>query len=303
MASSSLTIYLSHRTPRKSLLHDVGAPKVRMLEKLRSYGLAGLLSYGLLNTAYYSFTFLLVWFYVVPAPGKLGYLASVKRFFKLLAMVWAGSQVTKLIRAAGALALAPFVKKGLSGFTLKFKFQSEGKVSDIALLSKYIAVCMHLYHQVTQINVPRVTRQLVNNYLVYTPNAENPHLSLKHWKFYVVPAPGKLGYLASVKRFFKLLAMVWAGSQVTKLIRAAGALALAPFVKKGLSGFTLKFKFQSEGKVSDIALLSKYIAVCMHLYHQVTQINVPRVTRQLVNNYLVYTPNAENPHLSLKHWK
>ncbi|KAL1831930.1 uncharacterized protein LOC108194594 isoform X2 [Daucus carota subsp. sativus] len=182
MASSSLTIYLSHRTPRKSLLHcsrgvymtklylpnttnqfhfrplccvnggaqnaDVSSSEndctkiegernaspgqtaltsTEMLEKLRSYGLAGLLSYGLLNTAYYSFTFLLVWFYVVPAPGKLGYLASVKRFFKLLAMVWAGSQVTKLIRAAGALALAPFVKKGLSGFTLKFKFQSEGK--------------------------------------------------------------------------------------------------------------------------------------------------------------------------------
>ncbi|XP_063934934.1 uncharacterized protein LOC108194594 isoform X3 [Daucus carota subsp. sativus] len=156
MASSSLTIYLSHRTPRKSLLHcsrgvymtklylpnttnqfhfrplccvnggaqnaDVSSSEndctkiegernaspgqtaltsTEMLEKLRSYGLAGLLSYGLLNTAYYSFTFLLVWFYVVPAPGKLGYLASVKRFFKLLAMVWAGSQVTKLIRAAG----------------------------------------------------------------------------------------------------------------------------------------------------------------------------------------------------------
>ncbi|KAL8117029.1 hypothetical protein AgCh_023279 [Apium graveolens] len=98
-----------------------------MLEKLRRYGLSGLLSYGLLNTAYYLSTFLLVWFYVVPAPGKLGYPAAVKRFFKLLAMVWAGSQVTKLIRAAGALALAPFVEKGLSWLTVNFKFQSEGK--------------------------------------------------------------------------------------------------------------------------------------------------------------------------------
>ncbi|KAK1352074.1 Transcription factor [Heracleum sosnowskyi] len=104
------------------MLHDN-----RMLEKLRRYGLSGLLSYGLLNTAYYLFTFLIVWFYVVPAPGKLGYLPAVERFFKLLAMVWAGSQVTKLIRAAGALALAPFVEKGLSWFTVKFKFQSEGK--------------------------------------------------------------------------------------------------------------------------------------------------------------------------------
>ncbi|WOG82784.1 hypothetical protein DCAR_0101952 [Daucus carota subsp. sativus] len=184
MASSSLTIYLSHRTPRKSLLHcsrgvymtklylpnttnqfhfrplccvNGGAQNVNiakrdrlMLEKLRSYGLAGLLSYGLLNTAYYSFTFLLVWFYVVPAPGKLGYLASVKRFFKLLAMVWAGSQVTKLIRAAGALALAPFVKKGLSGFTLKFKFQSEGK--KIHLLVSIYANTPRIYQKTVKVN-------------------------------------------------------------------------------------------------------------------------------------------------------
>ncbi|RDX69435.1 hypothetical protein CR513_51453, partial [Mucuna pruriens] len=49
------------------------------------------------------------------------------RFLKVMAMVWAGSQVTKLVRAGGALALAPFVDRGLSWFTDKFKFQSQGK--------------------------------------------------------------------------------------------------------------------------------------------------------------------------------
>ncbi|XVF41048.1 hypothetical protein PTKIN_Ptkin01aG0248600 [Pterospermum kingtungense] len=44
-----------------------------------------------------------------------------------MAMVWAGSQVTKLVRAGGAMALAPFVDWGLSWFTLKFKFESQGK--------------------------------------------------------------------------------------------------------------------------------------------------------------------------------
>lgn len=98
-----------------------------MLEKLKRYGVAGVLSYGLLNTVYYVTAFLLVWFYVAPAPGRMGYGAAVERFVKLMAMVWAGSQVTKIFRAGGALALAPFVERGLKWFTVKFNFKSEGK--------------------------------------------------------------------------------------------------------------------------------------------------------------------------------
>ncbi|KAI4323628.1 hypothetical protein L6164_023219 [Bauhinia variegata] len=98
-----------------------------ILKRLRRYGVSGILSYGLLNTAYYLTTFLFVWLYIAPSPGKMGYLAAVERFLKVMAMVWAGSQVTKLIRAGGALALAPFVDRGLSWFTVKFKFESQGK--------------------------------------------------------------------------------------------------------------------------------------------------------------------------------
>ncbi|KAJ0100779.1 hypothetical protein Patl1_05755 [Pistacia atlantica] len=50
-----------------------------VLKKLRRYGISGILSYGLLNTAYYLTTFLLVWFYVAPAPGRMGYIAAVER--------------------------------------------------------------------------------------------------------------------------------------------------------------------------------------------------------------------------------
>lgn len=98
-----------------------------MLERLKRYGAAGVLSYGLLNTVYYVTTFLLVWFIFSPAPGKMGYAAAVERFLKLMAMVWAGSQVTKIFRAGGALALAPFVDRGLRWFTVRFNFKSEGK--------------------------------------------------------------------------------------------------------------------------------------------------------------------------------
>ncbi|KAK8509526.1 hypothetical protein V6N13_061859 [Hibiscus sabdariffa] len=100
-----------------------------VLKKLRRYGVSGVLSYGLLNTAYYLTTFLVVWFYVAPVPGRMGYMAAVERFLKIMAMVWAGSQVTKLVRAGGALALAPFVDRGLSWFTVRFKFASQGKAS------------------------------------------------------------------------------------------------------------------------------------------------------------------------------
>ncbi|CAL5064226.1 unnamed protein product [Urochloa decumbens] len=98
-----------------------------LLEKLKRYGAAGVLSYGLLNTVYYVTAFLLVWFYFAPAPGRMGYGAAVERFVKLMAMVWAGSQVTKILRAGGALALAPFVDRGLRWFTVKFNFKSEGR--------------------------------------------------------------------------------------------------------------------------------------------------------------------------------
>ncbi|KAJ6944353.1 hypothetical protein NC652_009677 [Populus alba x Populus x berolinensis] len=51
----------------------------------------------------------------------------ISLLLKVMAMVWAGSQVTKLVRAGGALALAPFVDRGLSWFTVIFKFESQEK--------------------------------------------------------------------------------------------------------------------------------------------------------------------------------
>ncbi|XP_022139172.1 uncharacterized protein LOC111010142 [Momordica charantia] len=67
-------------------------------------------------------------------------------------------------------------------------------------------------------------------------------------RFYIAPAPAKMGYVAAAGRFLKIMATVCAGSQVTKLARAAGALAVAPFVDRGLSWFTVKYNFESQGK-------------------------------------------------------
>nr|XP_023875448.1 uncharacterized protein LOC111987938 isoform X2 [Quercus suber] len=93
--------------------------------------------------------------------------------------------------------------------------------------------------------------------------------SLSSNMFYVAPVPGKMGYLAAVERFLKVMAMVWAGSQVTKLIRAGGALALAPFVDTGLSWFTVKFKFESQGKAF-MAIVGFCFALAIILFLVVT---------------------------------
>ncbi|XP_052173243.1 uncharacterized protein LOC127788699 isoform X2 [Diospyros lotus] len=102
-------------------------------------------------------------------------------------------------------------------------------------------------------------------------NEKSQRESLTSAEFYVAPAPGRMGYLAAVERFLKIMAMVWAGSQVTKLVRAAGALALAPFVERGLSWFTAKFKFESQGKAF-MAIVGFCLGLAVMLFFVVTLI-------------------------------
>ena len=40
----------------------------RLRTQLQTYGVAGLLAYGLLNTIYYSAAFLIIWLYIVKVP-------------------------------------------------------------------------------------------------------------------------------------------------------------------------------------------------------------------------------------------
>ncbi|CAI7818196.1 unnamed protein product [Closterium sp. NIES-54] len=114
-------------TPEASFLGPVGemlqrnkAKTAEVLEKLKSFGVAGVLAYGLFNTVYYIFAFLFVFLYVAPSPRGLGFAAASKNtrnrppsstllplptplslhsFLKVFAVLWAGSQVTKLVRA------------------------------------------------------------------------------------------------------------------------------------------------------------------------------------------------------------
>ena len=40
----------------------------RLQQQLKSYGMAGLIAYGLCNTLYYTFAFLFIWVYIAKVP-------------------------------------------------------------------------------------------------------------------------------------------------------------------------------------------------------------------------------------------
>ncbi|KAG1668842.1 hypothetical protein FOA52_004937 [Chlamydomonas sp. UWO 241] len=82
--------------------------------KLKQWGLAGGVSYGALNTLYYSVAFVACWVYVADVPQGQGLTAATAAFARVFATVWAGSQVTKLPRAGLALLMAPAVDRGLN---------------------------------------------------------------------------------------------------------------------------------------------------------------------------------------------
>jgi len=79
----------------------------RLRARLNSYGVSGLLAYGLLNTIYYTMGFLVVWLYLAKVPRGLGWSEVTKQFSIVMGLTWAASQITKVPRAALALFLAP----------------------------------------------------------------------------------------------------------------------------------------------------------------------------------------------------
>lgn len=86
-------------------------------DRLKRYGLAGLLAYGLLNTAYYSCMFLFVWVYVAKVPPGLGLRGAAVKFLEVFALTWGGSQVRALgslltRRGAAAAQRGPVAARG-----------------------------------------------------------------------------------------------------------------------------------------------------------------------------------------------
>lgn len=89
------------------------------LDRLKRYGLAGVLAYGLFNTVYYAGAFLAAWAARGAAVKGAGLQAGAREAAAVLAAVWVGSQVTKALRAGLALALAPLVDSAIHRAALR----------------------------------------------------------------------------------------------------------------------------------------------------------------------------------------
>lgn len=65
-----------------------------------------------------------------------------------------------------------------------------------------------------------------------------------------------LGWALASRRFLEVIGMVWAGSQVTKLPRAAAALALAPAADAGLGAVQRSLRLGSKRSAFLVVLLA-----------------------------------------------
>eukprot|EP00775_Hariotina_reticulata_P012466 gene12466-12601_t len=70
---------------------------------------------------------------------RLGWQAAARKAAEVFAIVWAGSQVTKLLRAAGALGLAPVVDRGLGLAVDKLQLKSKQQA-----LVMVVVICVGL---------------------------------------------------------------------------------------------------------------------------------------------------------------
>ena len=118
-------------------------------ERLAAYGLSGVASYGLFNTLYYvaSGPIAVATF---PRPAVDTLAAALQHVLKLLAVVWAGSQVTKLPRAACALACAPLMDR-LLGWISGVLLLKGGKRS--AFLFVLMPLCWGLFFSLLAFSV------------------------------------------------------------------------------------------------------------------------------------------------------
>ena len=90
--------------------------------KLSQTGQSGLLSYGILNCLYYTSMTAIVWIYqsksvIIPSVSSSSSMLlftsiikkTILKLSKIILIVWAGSQITKIFRLFLSIALAPFI--------------------------------------------------------------------------------------------------------------------------------------------------------------------------------------------------
>ena len=112
-------------------------------EKLKNAGASGLVSYGLLNCLYYTVVTAIVWFTMSSKEAaaaemsamSAGFMMKLKgnltKFPKVMVLVWAGSQATKVFRISGSLFITPWTASVLEEMQKKLRIPQ----------SKAVALC------------------------------------------------------------------------------------------------------------------------------------------------------------------
>ena len=86
--------------------------------QVKDLGMAGMTAYGILNTLYYTLAFTTAWSFRV-IPANLSLAAAFRVAGECMALVWAGSQVTKIARLGLAVAGAPKMDHGIKSVCAK----------------------------------------------------------------------------------------------------------------------------------------------------------------------------------------
>lgn len=113
-------------------------------QRLEGLGLAGVVAYGILNTLYYIAAFFFVWKYVARVPRGLGLAPTAGKFAEVIGITWAGSQVTKVPRAAGAVVLAPAVDTLLAVLERRARLRSK-RAAFLVIITACITVAAAFY--------------------------------------------------------------------------------------------------------------------------------------------------------------
>jgi hypothetical protein len=86
--------------------------------QVKDLGMAGMTAYGILNTLYYTLAFTTAWSFRA-IPANLSLAAAFRVAGECMALVWAGSQVTKIARLGLAVAGAPKMDQGIKSVCAK----------------------------------------------------------------------------------------------------------------------------------------------------------------------------------------
>jgi len=107
----------------------------KLRKNISDAGQAGLLSYGLLNLVYYTSATAFAWKLSNNPPSILSEMSFQKKLYvvfrklsNVLLIVWTGSQVTKVFRLLGAIALSPFMEKWITVTQKRFAFKSRNEL-------------------------------------------------------------------------------------------------------------------------------------------------------------------------------